>query len=116
MILFQVEPTFQKKKNNNFNPQNRTVAGLKMKWKNDKSNIRDYVQYLKTSQSRSGRAPEEIPKPKFMNLMAEVIGADCPALGPVPGNFISYHIQSIKFEMFIFGSFQILMNFLWIYH
>lgn len=73
-----------------------------MKWKNDKSNIRDYVQYLKTSQSRSGRAPEEIPKPKFMNLMAEVIGADCPALGPVPGNFISYHIQSIRFEMFIF--------------
>ncbi|XP_055306364.1 uncharacterized protein LOC129570691 [Sitodiplosis mosellana] len=64
--------------------QNRTVSGLKMKWKNDKSNIRDYIQYLKTSQSRSGRAPEEIPKPKFMNLIAEIMGVDFPALGPIP--------------------------------
>lgn len=64
-----------------------------MKWKNDKSNIRDYIQYLKTSQSRSGRAPDEIPKPKFMNLIAEVIGADCAALGPVPGNYTIDHIE-----------------------
>lgn len=53
----------------------------------DKSNIRDYVQYLETSQSRSGRPPEEIPKPKFMSLIAELIGAYCPALGPIPGKF-----------------------------
>ncbi|XP_055306381.1 uncharacterized protein LOC129570702 [Sitodiplosis mosellana] len=62
----------------------RSVASLKSKWNNDKSNIRDYVQYLETSQSRSGRPPEEIPKPKFMNVIAEIIGSYCPALGPIP--------------------------------
>lgn len=83
-----------------FSLQNRTVAGLRVKWMCDKSNIRDYVQYLETSQSRSGRPPEEIPKPKFMSLIAEMIGAYCPALGPIPGKFTGISYLMYPFRIF----------------
>lgn len=66
--------------------QSRTVSALRTKWKSDKSNVRDYIQYLKTSQSRSGRTPDNIPKPKFMSVIAKLIGMECAALEPVPGN------------------------------
>lgn len=65
--------------------QNRTIASIRAKWHNDKSNIRDYVQYLMTSQSRSGRNPDAIPKIRYMNLMIEVMGLQCPGINLPPG-------------------------------
>lgn len=58
------------------------------KWNTDKSNVRDYIHYLKTSQSRSGRTPDNIPKPKFMSVIAKFIGMECAELEPVSGKLI----------------------------
>lgn len=64
--------------------QYRDAAALRMRWKSDKSNVRDYIQYLKTSQSRSGRDPKQIPKPRLINVIAKMIGIECSALEPAP--------------------------------
>lgn len=53
--------------------------------------------------------PEEIPKPKFMNIIAEIIGSYCPQLGPVPSkesNFFSNHSALTKFKTIYNFSFR----------